>query len=93
MRRAHCPRCECEVEVDAPWWGLRVIAVLWIVLALAAFVVSPIILAEITCLAPMFCLFLLGGGFLFRESTRIPTCRRCKLDLPPVKPGAREPSG
>lgn len=43
---------------------------------------SGIILAEIVCLSPMFCIFLLGGGYIWREATRKMSCRQCRMELP-----------
>ncbi len=96
--KAPCPRCAREVVVVWPHPAWRTAKWIWIVVAAAIAVITPIVAADAFFLTPLVLAFLMGGGAVMEYAEAPPRCQRCAypLDTPqdaPLAAGNKKEDG
>jgi hypothetical protein len=91
--RAHCHRCEHEVEGAFAHPRLRKVAFVYLLLIVPFIPLLPIIAADYVVMIPSLMLYMLGLGPVFAVIRDPPTCNECGALLPKAPlPALRAPT-
>lgn len=85
--RAHCARCEVQVEAAYENPGLQRWAKLYFVIPLPFLPLFPIIAADFTVMLPLVMLYLIGVGPVLSLVRAPPLCTECGALIPDGKQG------
>jgi hypothetical protein len=73
----HCPRCDADVPVDAPWPHWRKIKIVYVTSLVLLLVVGPIMAVDYCVMIPSAILYLGAWGPINGHASERPTCRVC----------------
>ena len=95
-----CPRCFSREPPHRPWRGFKVIRVLWLAGMAGYLCLLPFLMMDIVFSIPLFFVYGVAAGPVFRFAAEQPTCRACGLGRPhperyerPIRPVRAVESG
>jgi hypothetical protein len=73
----HCPRCDKDTPVDAPWPHWRRVRTAYIAFACVIMLLGPVLSADYCVMIPSAFIYMTAWGPLNGLVAERPTCRKC----------------